>query len=180
MKDSSIMYIDEKCIERMLEIDYIPVDSRIFAMLYTSIKPTGCIIVLHKNSNSREFIVPLQCFYLSLSPNINNTCYCGQEIKSILYDAQGHWIASIHNKYIGITKYGIKEAYLTEWFNFYRDILVDKLKYLKNKTYFGERKKQKEDLLSSIKKYDTEIAMYSFNNIGYPILLHTYSDITPL
>ena len=43
--------IEDYHIEKLRTVEFIPVDCRMFALLYASINNDGCSIILHKNCN---------------------------------------------------------------------------------------------------------------------------------
>ena len=130
-KNSDMICLTQECINNLKKVDTIPVDCRIFAFLYSSFNNNGFSFIMHKNCNGIEILVPENCYYLTLSKEINE--YIGKkgqgiELKSILSDAQGQWIAkSGNNKYIGIIAEGIKEMSLDDWFKCYSEIVKKKL-----------------------------------------------------
>lgn len=134
--NSDMICLTTECIDKLKEIDCIPVDCRIFSFLYSSLSYSGCSFIMHKNCNGIEILVPENCYYLSLSKEINEyigTDGKGSEIKSVLNDAQGQWITKIgEDKYIGILSDGIKEMSLNDWLYHYGIIVIKKMNNIKN------------------------------------------------
>ena len=177
----SILFIDKECIKRMEELDEIPVDCRIFAMIYSNMTDEGCSIMLQKNGNGIEIDVPTDCFYLSLSKKINKIV-AGNEIKMILDDDQGYWITKTgKNSYIGITSDGIMENSLEAWFSFYGNCVKDKIKDIENKLKHIRSgmdfiyKQAAVGILSiNIKIEGFILSQYSFDMLGTAIENSTY------
>ncbi len=164
-KNTSMMYLNENSIRLIEKADKIPVDCRIFALLYSKINKDGCGIILQKSEQGIE-IDTEGCFYLSLSNKINLTDIGKDvkkkiELKSCLLDKQGQWLVKEDNNYIGICREGILKMSLNKWFEYWSNIV--------NNTLDSYKMGSKENLFR-----DATIGILKINIKGNGLILSLY------
>lgn len=186
-ENTSMLILKEDSIPKLQTAKMIPVDCRIFALLYASLKKDGCSIIMQKNEKGIEIMIPDNCYYMSLSNKINinkdiknNKTY---ELKSALDDSQGQWLTKIDDRYIGIVKEGILKMSLNEWFEYFaKNALNIITNYDKSKKYdmndFG--KNSRMGLLKiNIQKYGFIMSLYNYGNMGEINVIKEYAESIP-
>lgn len=178
-QNTSMMHLNENSIRLIEKADKIPVDCRIFALLYSKIQKEGCAIILQKSEQGIE-IDTEGCFYLSLSNKINLT-EIGKdvkkkiELKSCLLDNQGQWLAKEDNNYVGICSDGILKMSLNKWFEYWSTIVNNTL----DSYIMGSKENLFRDatigiLKINIKEYGLILSLYKYGLLGNVIELEEF------
>ena len=172
----SMMILDKNTIEKMIQVESIPVDCRIFAFLYSQLTIEGACITILNSRKGLDCIIPEDCYYLSLSKNINEKIK-GIELRYILNDTQGQWIYKISDdKYIGINSKGILTLTIDEWFDVYNNSVENKLEFLsKNKSELSSIADKVFAILSiKIKQKGLQLSLFKFGIAGENSVIKTF------
>ena len=168
--NTDILFIPKDKIINLKNSESIPVDCRIFSFMYANIQEDGFDIILQKNGNGIEIMVPENCYYLSLSEKINIYEINNKkiELKSGLNENQGQWLTKIdEDLYIGIDETGILKMSLEDWYKNYAKKINEKI--LEKKLYYN--KTTPEDVYKSsllgmlriqIEEYGLLLSLYHY------------------
>lgn len=182
--NTDILFIPKDKIINLKNSESIPVDCRIFSFMYANIQEDGFDIILQKNGNGIEIMVPENCYYLSLSEKINIYEINNKkiELKSGLNENQGQWLTKIdEDLYIGIDETGILKMSLEDWYKNYAKKINEKI-LEKKKLY--ENKTTPEDVYKfsllgilsiQIEKYGLLLSLYNYGPMGKIQVVSNYT-----
>lgn len=175
-----MMIIDKKAIENIYNAEpkSIPVDSRIFAHLYSQLNNEAFDITLIKNSKALDCMVPNNCYYLT----IHNSILVEKEDKDIdlricLESSQGHWLTKVNEtEYVGILDEGVKVADIKTWCELYCDMVLYKLDEYKKKDDSNINKLLSNILLCKLNILGLRLSLYSYDFGGRPTCCYSYTS----
>ena len=168
-----MLIIDKSSIDRLLKDDLsiIPTDCRIFAHFIANFNINGFNIILLKDEEGLDCMVPSTSYYITLDEDINIKV-SDIRLNLCLEDLRGQWITKINDKqYIGITNTGCKILDLNNWINIYSKEVLSRIEDKKSKLCLNTIHNTLANILEiNIKLKGLKIVVFKYGYGGETIL----------